>query len=57
MPLVRGTGISDEDQLNVFKSVLRHAESHEQLQREAVANGATDFSSSPTLAETVEEII
>lgn len=55
--LFEGTGISDEDQLNVFESVLRHAESHEQLQREAVANGPLDFSSSPTLNETVEEII
>lgn len=55
--LFEGTGISDEDQLNVFESVLRHAESHQQLQREAVANGPLDFSSSPTLAETVEEII
>ncbi|MGL3805637.1 type I restriction endonuclease subunit R [Paeniglutamicibacter sp. R2-26] len=55
--LFEGTGISDEDQINVFESVLRHAESHEQLQREAVANGTADFNSSPTLSETVEEII
>ncbi|MGO3343182.1 MAG: type I restriction endonuclease subunit R [Glutamicibacter arilaitensis] len=55
--LFEGTGISDEDQINVFESVMRHAQAHEQLQREAVANGPLDFSSSPTLVETVEELI
>lgn len=55
--LFEGTGISDEDQINVFESVMRHAQTHEQLQREAVANGPLDFSSSPTLVETVEELI
>lgn len=55
--IFEGTGISDEDRVNVFESILRHALSHEQLQREAVANGPADFSTSPTLVEVIEELI
>ncbi len=55
--IFEGTGVSDEDRVNVFESILRHALSHEQLQREAVANGPSDFSTSPTLVEVIEELI
>ncbi|MEN8582129.1 hypothetical protein ABFP37_05375 [Burkholderia sp. RS01] len=53
--LFEGVGISDEDQINVISSVMRHAENNEQLQREAIANGPVDFAASPTLPEAIEE--
>lgn len=55
--LFEGLGISDEDQVNVISSVMRHAENNEQLQREAIANGPVDFAASPTLPEAIEEIV
>lgn len=54
--IFEGTGFSDEDQINAVESIMRHAESHEQLQREAIANGPIDFGSSPTLLEAIDEI-
>ncbi|SJM57906.1 type I restriction endonuclease subunit R [Arthrobacter rhombi] len=55
--IFEGTGISDEDQISAVESVMRHAEANEQLQREAIANGPLDFSSSPSLPEAIDEII
>lgn len=55
--LFEGVGISDEDQINAVSSIMVHAESNEQLQREAVANGPDDFASSPSLPDAIEEII
>ncbi|GAA1874733.1 type I restriction endonuclease subunit R [Paeniglutamicibacter psychrophenolicus] len=55
--LFEGAGINDNDQINVVASVRRYAISNFQLQREAIANGPLDFASSPTLPETIDEII
>ncbi|WP_431711467.1 type I restriction endonuclease subunit R [Glutamicibacter uratoxydans] len=55
--IFEGTGISDKDQVSAVESIMRHAENHEQIQREAIANGPGDFNTSPTLPETIEELI
>ena len=55
--LFAGAGLDDDDQLNAVSSVMRHAVGSEQLQREAMANGPADFSTSPTIPNVVEEII
>jgi type I restriction enzyme, R subunit len=55
--LFEGTGVSDEDQINVISSVMLHAENNEQLQREAIAKGPIDFAASPTLPEAIEKIV
>lgn len=52
-----GTGISDEVQINGAESIMRHAKSREQRQREVNVNGSIDLGSSPTLPEAIDEII
>lgn len=55
--LFEGAGLKDEDQINAISSIMRHAIHDPQLQREAMANGPTDFSTSPSIPSVIDDVI
>jgi type I restriction enzyme R subunit len=54
--LFAGSDLDEVDRANVFLSISNHAINSSRLQAEAMANSASDFASSPSIIEELEDI-